>query len=357
MFIILFFVYLCCAITVLFRYLERAASSQANVGSDVNNRKSVEARASCEMDLVSHAGNHEGQRSSVSVLHEGNHEGQNIIALVSHAGNHEGQRASVSVLYEGNHEGQNNMSLVSHAGTHVGQSNIALVSHTGSNDEQNDMVTSGSAVINEDNNDINMGLVTACCHGNEGPLTHTTSSSIRPVIRASFDVHILHDTDHSSADDHLQLVRLLETELDRLEYKYTNCVTHCLPGRSTSQQQVDMMTQADFVICFLSIPQQTGEMCSMLSHCVQKAFVIKRNQGLTNRVIPVMCNMSENQVRQCVCKVTELMLTDHIPAREGDTSWIERVMAALAATPTGWSHLSVCTTTVIKPCHHKYIHM
>ena len=220
------------------------------------------------------------------------------------------------------------------------QRNMAITSHTVTAESQRDveMITDSHTVAHEDQIDQN-----ATTHENsEDEADDNTGFPRRPVIRQSFDVHIIYDTEHTGADDPRQLVKLLEEELERLEYKYTDCGRDCLPGRSSMQQQVDMMTQADFIICFLSILQQTEQMCTRLSHCVQKAFLIKRNQGLTNRVIPVMCNMSGDQVRRCVCNVTELMMTDHIPAREGDRSWIQRVMAALAATPAGMMNILLC---------------
>ena len=161
----------------------------------------------------------------------------------------------------------------------------------------------------------------------------------RPEIRPSCDVYIIYDTDHVGADVPVQLVRLLEDELDKHGYTYTDCGRDCLPGRSTTQQHVDLITQADFVVCFISICEQMSQVSLKLICHVKKALTIKRKSGHFNRIIPVFCNMAEEQVREILdAHLSEMMLMNHIIARHRDVTYIEKVMDALTATPSGKSN-------------------
>ena len=160
----------------------------------------------------------------------------------------------------------------------------------------------------------------------------------RPEIRPSYDVHIIYDKDHHGDDGPVPLVRLLEEELDRCDITYTDCDRDNLPGISTIQQQSDLILQADFTIIFLSIPPEPGQISCLVSHCVEKALIIKRQQGQINRVIPVFCHMSNDEVMSAIenesC-LSQLRFLDHIVATHEDNTWIDRVMAALRGTPTG----------------------
>ena len=156
-----------------------------------------------------------------------------------------------------------------------------------------------------------------------------------PVIRPGCDVHIIYGTDVGS-DDHVQLVTLLQAELDNHDYKHTDCGRDCLPGQSTNQQHIDMITQADFIVCFISHCQQTGEVTPELIHHIRKALTIKQRAGLPNRVIPVFCNMTEEHIMEIRdAHLPEMILVSHITARQVDFTYIEKVMQALEATPSG----------------------
>ena len=147
-------------------------------------------------------------------------------------------------------------------------------------------------------------------------------SSKEQMIRPSCDVHIVYDTHHAGADAPVQLVILLEDELDKQGYTYTD-FRDCLPGRSTMQQQVDFMTQADFIVCFISKSQQTAHVFEELIDHVRRALTIKQRPGLVNRVIPVFCNVTEEQVKEIRdARLPEMMLVNHIIARHGDLKYI-----------------------------------
>ena len=159
----------------------------------------------------------------------------------------------------------------------------------------------------------------------------------RPQIRPLVDVHTIYDTNHVGADAHyIQLITKLEEKLHEQKYKYTNCGRDCLLGKSTIQQQVDHITQADFIFCLISFDQQTGQVSTGLIDHIKRALTKKQQTGHTNRIIPVFCSMSEEQVREIRdTHLLQMMLVNHIIARHGDLTYIEKVVAALAATPSG----------------------
>ena len=168
------------------------------------------------------------------------------------------------------------------------------------------------------------------------PQTKRNPSEIRP----SYDVHIIYDKDHLGDDGPVPLVRLLEEELDRCDITYTDCDRDNLPGISTIQQQSDLILQADFTVIFLSIPPQPpqpGQISRLVSHCVDKALIIKRQQGQINRVIPVFCHI-ENE--SCLI---QLMYLEHIVARYKDNTWIDKIMKALTETPAGKLYSNIIT--------------
>ena len=155
-----------------------------------------------------------------------------------------------------------------------------------------------------------------------------------PEIRPTCDVHIIYDTEHVGADDPVELVRQLEDELEKHDYTYTDCGRDCLPGRSTDQQQIDMITQADFIVCFISLCQ--GQVSPGHINHLRRTLTTKQRPGLTNRVIPVFCHMSAGQVTGIVtAHLLEMILMNHIIASHRDLTYIEKVMQALAATPSG----------------------
>ena len=169
--------------------------------------------------------------------------------------------------------------------------------------------------------------------------TQSDQSNTRPripEIRPTCDVHIIYDTEHIGANNPVELVKLLEDELEKHDYTYTDCGRDCLPGRSTDQQQIDMITQADFIVCFVSFCQQTGHVSAGLINHLRKALTIKQRPGLTNRVIPVFCYMPVGQVTGIVtAHLLEMILMNHIIASHRDLTYIEKVLQALAATPSG----------------------
>ena len=173
----------------------------------------------------------------------------------------------------------------------------------------------------------------------------------RPEIRPTCDVHVIYDTEHVGADNPIHLVKLLEDELEKHDYTHTDCGRDCLPGRSTDQQQIDMITQADFIVCFISICQQTGHVSAGLINHLRKALTIKQRPGLTNRVIPVFCYMTEEHVTGIVTAlIPQMMLMNHIIAMHRDQTYIEKVMQALAATPSGKStYLLLHNYTIREP--------
>ena len=162
-----------------------------------------------------------------------------------------------------------------------------------------------------------------------------SSSGRRPEIRQTCDVHIIYDRDHVGADNPVQLVRALEDELKKQDYEYTDCGSDCLPGIPIIQQQVDHITQADFVVCFISLCQQAEHVSARLLDHVKKAMGIKLQSGLIDRVMPVFCNVSEEQAREIRdADLPEMMVVGHIIARHSNLTFTKQVLDVLALTPS-----------------------
>ena len=157
--------------------------------------------------------------------------------------------------------------------------------------------------------------------------------------RSIYDLHIIYDSEHA-ANDHnhpFSDVKELQAVLDREGYTYTDSVRDNKPGHSTLQQQVNLISQADFVICFLSISSD-GEIPNMLAHYVQKAVKIKLDRREPNRVIPVCCAMAEDKIKEILhpgsC-LGALSLVDYVIIKDGDNSWRDKIIDTLKITPTG----------------------
>ena len=171
---------------------------------------------------------------------------------------------------------------------------------------------------------------------NKGKEVNNRISLRTPVIRPSNDVHIIYDIEHAGDDDPIHLVRKLEDRLEKSEYKYTDCCKDCVLGRLTDQQQKDFITQADFIVCFMSFNQQTGVLSNRVANYVQKALNIKLQSGLPNKILPVFCYITPEQVvEKRIVQFPELVTLEDITAQHGDFTYIEKVMEALAVTPSG----------------------
>ena len=125
-------------------------------------------------------------------------------------------------------------------------------------------------VMGSDNRDHNMVPDTNSCQITEcqADTRPTMLPSSATAIRPKFDVHIIYAPDDNSPEEPPNCVLLLQEKLQESKYTYTSCSDDCLPGKSIMSQQIDLIANADFIICFLSVSPQTREMSKMLKHCV-----------------------------------------------------------------------------------------
>ena len=151
------------------------------------------------------------------------------------------------------------------------------------------------------------------------------------------DMHIVYATECDEANStQEQFVEVLRNTLKEDKYRYTTCKGSLLAGHMEQPNQVDHMTQADFIVCLLSVSPKTGCMCKKLVNNVRLALNIKGKQSQANRVIPVFCDMTEAQAQQVKeTYLPELIPVVHVIARQDDTTWTEKVMELFKVTPSG----------------------